>query len=64
MSKKTQFQSEFLKKLQTEAKLQAKLESKKILPSQLDWFTGFVGRYPWQVILCLSFLAAFVLEFA
>lgn len=51
-------QEQFLVKLAKEARLQARLESKKILPEKLDFLVGFIGRYTWQILLLASgFLA-------
>lgn len=57
------FEPDFLTKLQAEAKLQAKLHQHRVFPTQLDWLTSFIGRYPWQVLLVASGIAAGVLEF-
>lgn len=48
----------FLQQLQQQAKLQSRLSTSRILPSQLDAFTTFVGNYPWQTILFLSGISA------
>lgn len=58
----TQSQKDFLTKLQTEAKQQAKLNQSRILPQELDGLTSFVGRYPWQVLLVSSGLTSLALE--
>jgi hypothetical protein len=50
--------SDFLKRLQSEASLQARLHQQRFLPAQLDVITSFIGRYPWQVVLVLSGLTA------
>ena len=55
--------SDFLKQLQVQAKKQAQLEKRRILPKKLDWFGSLVGNYPWQVILTVSGLTAFAIEF-
>lgn len=52
----------FLEKLQEEARLQAKLNTRRFLPQQLDTLTSFVGNYPWQVILTASGLTALAIE--
>lgn len=52
----------FLQLLEKEAALQAKLETKKLLPSQLDEVTAFIGRHTWQVLLASSGLTALFLE--
>lgn len=51
---------QFLKKLQKEALLQAKLEEKKVLPQQLDWLGNLVINYSWKFLLLISFLTAFL----
>ncbi|NCN83014.1 MAG: hypothetical protein GW947_03530 [Candidatus Pacebacteria bacterium] len=57
-------QQEFLQLLEREAALQAKLETKKILPSQLDDITAFIGRHTWQVLASTSCVTAISLELA
>ncbi|NCN06348.1 MAG: hypothetical protein GW946_00710 [Candidatus Pacebacteria bacterium] len=53
---------DFLQILEKEASLQAKLEAKKLLPSQLDAVSSFIGRYTWQVLLFGSGVTALALE--
>jgi hypothetical protein len=53
----------FLDELQKQAQIQSKLNKSSILPHQLDPFTAFVGNYPWQTIVVLSAVTAFVLNF-
>jgi hypothetical protein len=48
----------FLEKLQEQAKLQSKLNEHRIFPRQLDNITSFIGNYPWQTLLVISFLSA------
>lgn len=55
-------QEEFLKKLESEAALQAKLERRQLLPRKLDRVTSFIGRYPWQVLLVLSGICSAAIE--
>ncbi|OGJ16783.1 MAG: hypothetical protein A2632_01940 [Candidatus Pacebacteria bacterium RIFCSPHIGHO2_01_FULL_46_16] len=55
---------DFLHLLEKEAALQAKLESKKLLPSQFDAVTAFIGRHTWQVLLVCSCLTALLMEVA
>jgi hypothetical protein len=55
-------QTDFIVKLQAEAKLQAKLEQQRVLPKSLDFLTNFIAKYTWQVILFLSFITALILE--
>ena len=55
---------EFLLLLEQEAALQAKLETRKLLPSQLDDVTAFIGRHTWQVLLVCSGLTALLMEVA
>lgn len=56
--------ADFILLLEKEAALQAKLEKKKLLPSQLDDVTAFIGRHTWQVLLVCSGLTALLLELA
>lgn len=57
-------EKDFLIQLQQQAAKQSLVHSKRLLPEQLDVFTSFIGRYPWQVILILSGFVAVLLEFA
>ena len=57
-----QKQQKFLEKLQIEAHLQARLNTNRVLPTQLDGLSSFVGRYPWQVLLVLSGILSFGIE--
>lgn len=57
-------EKDFLAQLQDQAAKQALLHSRRFLPEQVDVFTSFVGKYPWQVILILSGFVAVLLEFA
>jgi len=57
-------EKDFLAQLQQQAAKQALVHTRRILPEQLDIFTSFIGRFPWQVILVLSGLVAVVLEFS
>lgn len=52
----------FLQKLQQEAQLQAKLNASRVIPAQFDGITSIIGRYPWQVLLCLSGITALLIE--
>lgn len=54
---------DFLAQLQIQAEKQAKLHHSRLLPTQLDGLTSFVGHYPWQVMACLSLVAALLVEF-
>lgn len=62
MAKSSFKNTAFLKSLQTEAALQAKLEAQRLLPSSLDAVTSFIGRYPWQVLLVASGILALGIE--
>jgi len=53
---------DFLKALQAQAAKQSLIHTKRLLPEQLDFFTSFIGRYPWQVMLASSGLVAVLLE--
>ena len=55
-------QVDFLAQLEFQAKKQAVLHEKRLIPRQLDWFTSLVGNYPWQTILTLSLLTAVLIE--
>lgn len=55
-------QSDFLVKLQSEAKLQSRLNTTRFFPPQLDGVTSFIGKHPWQVILAVSGLTALSIE--
>ncbi|MEX0896307.1 MAG: hypothetical protein WDZ94_05265 [Patescibacteria group bacterium] len=52
----------FLAKLQTEAALQARLETQRLLPSSLDTITSYIGRYAWQILLVTSGLVSLGIE--
>lgn len=53
---------DFLKALQAQAAKQSVVYTKRILPEQLDFFTSFIGTYPWQVMIVSSGLVAAILE--
>jgi hypothetical protein len=61
MNKSTQ---NFLTQLQKQAQLQSKLEEEKVLPKQVEFFSAFIGNYPWQFLLVISLFSAVVLELA
>jgi len=44
----------FLLTLQREARVQKKLNEKRIFPELFDGITSFVGIYSWQFLLVLS----------
>lgn len=52
MSKKEQ--EDFLAQLQHQARLQAKLNTSRILPKQADRLTALIGNHPWQALFFLS----------
>lgn len=54
--------SSFVSRLQAEAAVQSRLHRQRLLPSQLDRVTSFVGNYPWQVLFVLSGLTAVLIE--
>lgn len=54
--------NEFLHKLKHEAQAQARLEQMRLLPSELDSVTSFIGRKPWQVLLIASGITSLGLE--
>lgn len=51
---------DFLTKLQKEANLQAKLEKRKFLPSQLDGLASLIINHNLQFLLIVSFVSALV----
>lgn len=53
---------DFLNKLKQEAQAQAKLEHTRFIPVELDIFTSFIGRKPWQVLVIASGLTSLALE--
>ncbi len=50
--------SRFLSNLEHQASLQAKLNSSRLLPKQLDSITSLIGNYPWQTLLAISGITA------
>lgn len=54
--------SQLLLKLQSEARLQSKLYTNRLLPEQLDTFTSLIGRYPWQSLVLASGILAVGVE--
>jgi|GEM_PF-1749535 len=52
--------STFLQQLQEQAKLQSHLSTSRVLPKQLDPLSTFIGNCPWQIILVLSGVTAFL----
>ncbi len=55
-------QAEFLKVLEKQAKIQAKLEQRPLLPRQFGALARLIARYPWQINLILSGLSAVLIE--
>lgn len=53
-------QENFIKKLQSEALIQSRLEQNQLLPKKLGGLGRFVINYPWQVILVASGITALV----
>ncbi len=51
---------DFLTKLQEEANLQAKLEQRKFLPSQLDGLASLIINHNLRFLLAISFISALV----
>ena len=62
MNNDTPSPHEFIKRLQQEAAMQAKLEKQRLLPSSLDPLTSVIGRYAWQILVVLSGLTSLLLE--
>lgn len=54
----------FLTQLKQEAKKQAVLHEKRLLPRQVDWLTSYIGTYPWQTLLVSSGIVAVLLQMA
>lgn len=52
----------FLNRLKAEASQQAQLHQHRLLPTQLDGVTAFIGRHAWQVLVVLSIGTSLVLE--
>ena len=52
---------DFLHQLQQQAAKQAVLQEKRLLPKQFDFASALVGNYPWQVLIIVSGLTAFLL---
>lgn len=52
--------ADFLQKLQAQAKEQSKLVGSSIIPKQLDWLTSLIGQYPWQFLLIISGISAYL----
>lgn len=52
----------FLQNLTSLAQQQAKLHRHRLLPSTLDPITSFIGKFPWQTILVLSFVLSYMWE--
>lgn len=55
-------QADFLAQLESQAKKQAVLHERRLIPRQLDWFTSLVGNYPWQTLTIFSLVTAVVIE--
>ncbi len=51
-----------INKLQLEAKHQAQIEKKKILPNKLNKVAWVAVNYPWLSLLILSFLTTVIIE--
>lgn len=54
--------SQFLHKLEEEARFQAKLRAQPVLPENLKPLTDFITNHTWKVILVLSGLASLAAE--
>ncbi len=59
---KAHARQQFLQKLQEQAELQARLNTHRFFPAQMDGITSFIGRYPWQVLLAVSGLTSLGIE--
>ena len=62
MTNSVQNKLNLLESLQKEAKLQAQLETKKILPKQIGGMASLAARYPWQMIAGASFLTSLIIR--
>ena len=51
-------QADFLLKLEQEVKIQSKLETTHLLPTQLGGLGRLIAAYPWQFFLISSLLSA------
>lgn len=54
--------SDFLDRLQAEAKLQAKLHQDRWLPSQLDPVVTLIAQYPWQTLSVAAVVTSMVVR--
>jgi hypothetical protein len=59
MSKKEH--KDFLAQLQDQARLQANLNTTRILPRQADVLTAFIGNHPWQTLVMLSTISTILM---
>jgi hypothetical protein len=57
-----QKQTEFLQRLEKEAKLQSSLHRSHLLPQWAQGLARVVAAYPWQVVLVLSGITAIGME--
>lgn len=55
-------QSYFLKKLEQEAQLQAKIQASAVVPKQLEPLASVVGRHTWKALLLVSGCVALLAE--
>lgn len=51
---------DFISLLQDQARKQSGLNRHRLLPKKMDAVTSVVGNYPWQVILTLSLVGAWL----
>ncbi len=54
--------TQFLKRLEREAQIQAQLSSHRLLPRQLDELSAFVATHVWQVSLFAAVVTAMAVE--
>lgn len=54
--------TQFLEKLQKEARFQQHLFENRVLPTKVDSLTSYIGTHSWQTLLVLSFVTAALLE--
>jgi len=52
----------FVRQLQSQAKKQARLEKRQLLPRKLSFAAEIMVKYPWQSLLFLSAITAAAIE--
>lgn len=54
--------SQFLEKLQEEARFQQHIFKNRVLPTKVDSLTSYIGTHSWQTLTVLSLITAGLLE--